>query len=177
MHAQRLADDKHRQQRLIAQQQLQVRAWILDAREEYVLPDLEGVPTLRAGNAGSLYFSVGGQTYGPAGVGPSVVKNVPLTPEVDFFAELEKAITDSWPRPKMLVLNFPGNPTAHCVERDFFERVVAVAREHGIWVVHDIAYAELVFDGYRAPSILEAPSMFQAARLVGATTRYVQSGS
>ena len=85
------------------------------------------------------------------------IRHVPLTPEVDFFAELEKAITDSWPRPKMLVLNFPGNPTAHTADLAFFERVIEIAREHGIWVVHDIAYAEIVFDGYRAPSILEVP--------------------
>jgi alanine-synthesizing transaminase len=83
------------------------------------------------------------------------VRHVPLTPEVDFFAELEKAIRDSWPRPKMLVLNFPGNPTTQCVELDFFEKVIDIAREHGIWVIHDIAYAEIVFDGYKAPSILQ----------------------
>lgn len=91
------------------------------------------------------------------------IRHVPLTPEVDFFAELEKAITDSWPRPKMLVLNFPANPTAHCVELDFFERVVAIAREHGIWVVHDLAYAEIVFDGYTAPSILQVPGAREVA--------------
>ena len=91
------------------------------------------------------------------------IRHVPLTPEVDFFAELEKAITDSWPRPKMLVLNFPANPTAHCVELDFFERVVAIAREHGIWVVHDLAYAEIVFDGYVAPSILQVPGAREVA--------------
>lgn len=85
------------------------------------------------------------------------IRHVPLTPEVDFFAELEKAITDSWPRPKMLVLNFPGNPTGHTADRAFFQRVVDMAREYGIWVVHDIAYSELCFDGYSAPSILEIP--------------------
>ncbi|MEX0606954.1 MAG: aminotransferase class I/II-fold pyridoxal phosphate-dependent enzyme, partial [Halofilum sp. (in: g-proteobacteria)] len=91
------------------------------------------------------------------------IRHVPLTDDVDFFAELEKAITNSWPRPKMLVLNFPGNPTAHCVELEFFERVVAIAREHGIWVVHDIAYAEIVFDGYKAPSILQVPGAREIA--------------
>jgi alanine-synthesizing transaminase len=91
------------------------------------------------------------------------IRHVALTPEVDFFAELEKAIKDSWPKPKMLVLNFPGNPTAHCVERAFFERVVAVAREHGIWIVHDIAYAEICFDGYKPPSILEVPGAREIA--------------
>ena len=91
------------------------------------------------------------------------IRHVPLTEGVDFFAELEKAINDSWPKPKMLVLNFPGNPTAHCVERDFFERVVDIARAHGIWVVHDIAYAEIVFDGYKAPSILQVPGAREIA--------------
>ena len=85
------------------------------------------------------------------------VRHVPLVPGVDFFEELRRAIQDSWPKPKMLVINFPGNPTAQCVELDFFERVVAVAREHGIWVVHDLAYADIVFDGYKAPSILQVP--------------------
>ena len=85
------------------------------------------------------------------------IRHVPLVPGVDFFAELEKAIKDSWPKPKMLVLNFPGNPTAQCVELEFFERVVAIAREHQIWVIHDLAYADLVFDGYVAPSILQVP--------------------
>jgi alanine-synthesizing transaminase len=85
------------------------------------------------------------------------IRHVPLTADVDFFEELEKAIKDSWPRPKMLVLNFPGNPTTQCVELEFFEKVVAIAREHEIWVVHDIAYGEIVFDGYRPPSILQVP--------------------
>lgn len=83
------------------------------------------------------------------------IRHVPITPDQDFFEGLVKAIKDSWPKPKMLVLNFPGNPTAQCVELEFFEKVVAIAKEHKIWVVHDIAYAEIVFDGYKAPSILE----------------------
>ncbi len=83
------------------------------------------------------------------------IRHVPLVPGRDFFEELEKAIKDSWPKPKMLVINFPGNPTAQCVELEFFEKVVAIAKEHSIWVVHDIAYAEIVFDGYKAPSILQ----------------------
>ncbi|MFV8833752.1 alanine transaminase [Aquisalimonas sp.] len=85
------------------------------------------------------------------------IRHVPLVPGVDFFAELERAIRESWPRPKMLVLNFPGNPTGQCVDLEFFENVVAICREHGIWIVHDIAYAEIVFDGYQAPSILQVP--------------------
>lgn len=85
------------------------------------------------------------------------IRHVPLTEGVDFFAELEKAIQDSWPKPKMLILNFPANPTTQCVELEFFEKVVAIAKEHGIWVVHDLAYAEIVFDGYKSPSILQIP--------------------
>lgn len=85
------------------------------------------------------------------------IRHVPLTPDVDFFAELEKSVKDSWPKPKMLVLNFPGNPTTQCVDLAFFERVVAFAREHEIWVVHDLAYGEICFDGYKAPSILQVP--------------------
>ena len=83
------------------------------------------------------------------------IRHVPLTPDGDFFEELEKAIKTSWPKPKMLILNFPGNPTTQCVELEFFEKVIAMAKEHNIWVVQDIAYAEIVFDGYVAPSILQ----------------------
>lgn len=83
------------------------------------------------------------------------IRHVPLVPGVDFFEKLREAITDSWPRPKMLVLNFPGNPTTQCVELEFFQKVVEIAREHNIWVIHDLAYADIVFDGYKAPSILQ----------------------
>lgn len=92
--------------------------------------------------------------YGMVIAGADIL-HVPLVPGIDFFAELERTIKNSWPRPKMLVLNFPANPTTQCIELDFFEKVVAIAREYKIWVVHDLAYADLVFDGYKAPSILE----------------------
>ena len=91
------------------------------------------------------------------------IRHVPLTPDVDFFAELEKSVKDSWPKPKMLVLNFPGNPTTQCVDLDFFQRVVDVAKEHQIWVVHDLAYGEITFDGYKAPSILQIPGAIDVA--------------
>jgi alanine-synthesizing transaminase len=83
------------------------------------------------------------------------VRHVPLVKDGDFFEELQNAITNCYPKPKMLILNFPGNPTSECVELDFFEKIVAVAKEHKIWVVQDIAYADIVFDGYKAPSILQ----------------------
>lgn len=83
------------------------------------------------------------------------LRHVPMIPGGDFFDELQKAIIDSWPKPKMLILNFPGNPTSQCVELDFFEKIIAVAKENNIWVIQDIAYADIVFDGYKAPSILQ----------------------
>jgi alanine-synthesizing transaminase len=91
------------------------------------------------------------------------IRSVPLVPGKDFFEELESAIKTSWPKPKFLVLNFPGNPTAQCVELDFFEKVVAIAREHEIWVIHDIAYGEIAFDGYKPPSILQVPGAKEVA--------------
>ena len=92
--------------------------------------------------------------YGPVIAGADI-RHIPMTPGVDFFQEMETAIRNHWPKPKMLILNFPSNPTTQCVELDFFEKVVAMAREYGIWVVHDLAYADIVFDGYRAPSIMQ----------------------
>jgi len=85
------------------------------------------------------------------------IRHVPMTPGVDFFAELLNGIAECWPKPKMLILNFPGNPTTECVELEFFEKIVAICKEHKIWIVHDIAYADIVFDGYVAPSILQVP--------------------
>lgn len=80
---------------------------------------------------------------------------VPLTSESGFLERLQQAIHATWPRPKLLIINFPSNPTTHCVEIDFFEKIVALGKEHKIWIIHDFAYAELVFDGYQAPSILQ----------------------
>lgn len=89
------------------------------------------------------------------------IRSVPITPgDVDgaqFFAELERAIRGSYPKPKMIVLGFPSNPTAQCVEIGFFERVIALARKHDILVVHDLAYADIVYDGWQAPSIMQVP--------------------
>jgi len=94
--------------------------------------------------------------YGPVIAGADI-RHVRMTPDVDFFEELERAIRESFPKPKMLIMNFPSNPTAQCVDLGFFERIVALARQHELFVVHDLAYADIVFDGYRAPSIMEVP--------------------
>lgn len=83
------------------------------------------------------------------------LRHVPLVPGVDFFEELHKAIAECWPKPKMLIINFPGNPTAQCVELDFFQKIIDLAKANNIWVVHDIAYVDIAFDGYKPPSILQ----------------------
>jgi alanine-synthesizing transaminase len=85
------------------------------------------------------------------------LRHVPLGPDADFMANLQDAIQRTWPKPKLLIVSFPHNPTTRVVERGFFEQIVAFAKEHDLMVVHDFAYAELCFDGYRAPSILEVP--------------------
>ncbi len=85
------------------------------------------------------------------------LRHVPMTLEGDFFEELSDAYKQTWPRPKVMILNFPHNPTTRVVELDFFEKVVEFARENNVIVLHDLAYAELVFDGYKAPSLLQVP--------------------
>ncbi len=85
------------------------------------------------------------------------IRSVRMTPGVDFFVELERAIRELTPKPKMLVIGFPSNPTAQCVDLPFFEKIVSLAKQHDILVVHDLAYADITFDGYRAPSIMQVP--------------------
>src|SRR6202041_1325409 len=80
-----------------------------------------------------------------------------------LLAQLEHELPRMEPRPKLLILNFPSNPTAQCVELPFFERIVALCKELGIYIIHDLAYADIVFDGYRAPSILEVPGAKEIA--------------
>ena len=91
------------------------------------------------------------------------VRNVPLGPGIDFFEKLMEAYRGCWPPPKLLIVSFPHNPTTQVVDRTFFEKIVDFAKDHRLIVVHDFAYADLTFDGYRAPSFLEVPG----AREVG----------
>jgi len=91
------------------------------------------------------------------------IRSVQMTPGVDFLEELQRAIRESVPKPKMMILGFPSNPTAMCVDLGFFERVIALAQEHDILVVHDLAYADITFDGFRAPSIMEVPGAREVA--------------
>ena len=92
--------------------------------------------------------------YGCVIAGAEIIY-VPLIENSDFFSELEKAIEDSWPKPKMLIVNFPCNPTTQCVDLVFLERLVTICKENDMWLVHDIAYGEITFDGYEAPSVLQ----------------------
>jgi len=82
---------------------------------------------------------------------------VPLIPGTDFFAALEETVRQCWPRPKMLLMSFPHNPTTAVVDIDFFRRVVDFAKENNLFVIHDFAYADLYFDGYQPPSFLQVP--------------------
>jgi len=84
------------------------------------------------------------------------VRGIPVGPGQDFFENLMAATKQTWPRPKMLIISYPHNPTTEVVTLDFFQKVVDYAKEHDILVIHDFAYADLVFDGYRAPSFLQA---------------------
>ncbi|MBF0186500.1 MAG: alanine transaminase [Magnetococcales bacterium] len=91
------------------------------------------------------------------------IRHVPLHPDGDFFAEMTKAIQTTWPRPKVLVINFPSNPTAQVVDLDFYVRAVEFAKEHDLIIFSDIAYAEISFDGYKSPSIMQVPGAMDVA--------------
>lgn len=85
------------------------------------------------------------------------VRSIPIGPDRNFLEDLENALKQTWPRPKLLVISYPHNPTTAVVDVAFFERIVDFARENGIMVIHDLAYADLTFDGYRAPSFMQVP--------------------
>jgi alanine-synthesizing transaminase len=91
------------------------------------------------------------------------LRSIPLTEDEDFFGRLQAATKLTWPKPKMLIINFPHNPTTMVVDRPFFEKVIQFAEENQLLVVHDLAYADLVFDGYQAPSILQVPGAKERA--------------
>lgn len=83
------------------------------------------------------------------------LRTIPLLPLEGFFERLEAAVKSTWPKPKMVIVSFPNNPTTEVVDLEFFEKLVAFAREFEVLVVHDLAYADIVFDGYMAPSFLQ----------------------
>ncbi len=83
------------------------------------------------------------------------VRGIPVGPDSDFFEDLMNATRQTWPRPKLLIISYPHNPTTEVVNLEFFEKIVDYAKEHNIMIIHDLAYADLVFDGYKAPSFLQ----------------------
>ena len=91
------------------------------------------------------------------------IRHVPIGEKTDFFVELEKAIKNSFPKPKMLIINFPSNPSTECVDLEFFKKIIKIAKENKIWVVQDLAYADICFDGYKAPSILQVEGAKEVA--------------
>jgi len=94
--------------------------------------------------------------YGPVIAGAHVV-SVPVHDQEKFLAQLEDLIPRMTPRPKALIVNFPSNPTTECVELPFLARLVELAREHGFFLIQDLAYADIAFDGYKPPSVLQVP--------------------
>ncbi|MGA2438727.1 MAG: alanine transaminase [Acidobacteriaceae bacterium] len=102
--------------------------------------------------------------YGPVIAGAKI-QSIALddTNEATLIETLERELPRMDPHPKLLILNFPANPTTQCVELSFFQRLVPLCRDLGIYIIHDLAYADLVFDGYRAPSILEVPGAKEIA--------------
>jgi len=94
--------------------------------------------------------------YGPVIAGAHIV-SVPVHNQESFLAQLEELIPRMTPRPKALIVNFPSNPTTECVELPFLARLVALAREHGFYLIQDLAYADIAFDGYKPPSVLQVP--------------------
>lgn len=143
--------------------------WYKDRYDVHINPDSEAIVTIGS-KEGLAHLMLAVLDHGDTVLVPNPsypihiygaviagaqVRSVPLIPGVDFFSELEKAIKETIPKPKMVILGFPSNPTAQCVELDFFARVVALAKQYNILVVHDLAYADLVYDGWKAPSIMQ----------------------
>ncbi|MGI4854718.1 MAG: alanine transaminase [Janthinobacterium lividum] len=95
--------------------------------------------------------------YGPVLAGADVL-SVPINDSTDdFLAHIQDVIPRMTPRPKVLIVNFPSNPTTQCVDLQFFEKLVALCKEYGVWLVHDLAYADIAFDGYKPPSVMQVP--------------------
>ena len=100
--------------------------------------------------------------YGPVIAGAHIV-SVPVHDREQFLAQLEDLIPRMTPRPKALIVNFPSNPTTECVELPFLARLVELAREHGFYLIQDLAYADIAFDGYKPPSVLQVPGAKEVA--------------
>lgn len=91
------------------------------------------------------------------------VRGIPVGPDQDFFQNLTSATRQTWPRPKLLIISYPHNPTTEVVDLDFFQKIVDFARENDMMIIHDFAYADLIFDDYKAPSIMQAKGAKEVA--------------
>jgi alanine-synthesizing transaminase len=100
--------------------------------------------------------------YGPVLAGADVL-SIPVHSTDQFLAQVEEVIPRMSPRPKVLIVSFPSNPTTQCVDLEFFGRLVAICKEFGVYLVHDFAYADITFDGYKAPSVLQVPGAKEIA--------------
>jgi len=145
--------------------------WYSRLFEVYLDPESEAVATmgskeglahlaLAALSPGDVVFAPDPtypiHTYAPIIAGADV-RSIPIGPDRDFFEDLIAATRQTWPRPKMLFINYPHNPTTEVAGLEFFSKIVDYAKEHKVWVIHDLAYADLCFDGYKAPSFLQVP--------------------
>lgn len=144
--------------------------WYMRNYDVYLDPDAEAVVTMgsKEGLAhlslamlspGDVVFAPDPtypiHTYAPIIAGADV-RSIPIGPGRDFFEDLLTATRQTWPKPKVLFICYPHNPTTEVTSLEFFQKIVDFAKEHKIWVVHDLAYADLVFDGYKAPSFMQA---------------------
>jgi alanine-synthesizing transaminase len=149
---------------------LAIANWYLRRYDVELDPDMECVATMGAkeglAHLAMVMLQPGDVVFAPdpaypihpyaAIIAGADVRRIPVGAGRDFIADLEMAVKQTWPKPKLLVINYPQNPTTEVIELDFFQRIVDFCKENGIWVIHDLAYADLVFDGYQAPSFLQA---------------------
>lgn len=144
--------------------------WYSRRYEVYLDPDTEAVVTMGS-KEGLAHLSLAMLSPGDVVLAPDPtypihayapiiagadVRSVPIGPGRDFFEDLTTAVRQAWPKPKLLFICYPHNPTTEVTNLEFFQKIVDFAKEHNIWVVHDLAYADLAFDGYKAPSFMQA---------------------
>ena len=164
-------EDTHRysQSRGIPRLRRAICNWYRNKFDVYLDPDSEAIVTIGS-KEGISHLALAITTPGDSVLVPTptypihtyafILSNgdvigVPMQKDTDFFEALLQAYKQNWPRPKALIINFPHNPTTQVVDMEFFEKVVAFAQEHDLLVIHDFAYADLVFDGYKAPSMMQ----------------------
>lgn len=169
--AQKAVNHRYSASKGIAKLRLAITNWYADRYGVDLDPDSEAIVTMGAKEGLShlvlALVEPGDVCFAPNPTYPihpySVViaggdlRSIPIGPGRDFFDDLLQATKLTWPKPKLLIISFPHNPTCQVVDQEFFDKVVDFAKEHNLMVIHDFAYADLSFDGYRAPSFLASP--------------------